>query len=903
MRATLQSAGVRAVILMLAIFCMPTAHAQTAFTFDLPAQPLADSLRAVASETQTDIVFDPHVVSGVTAPPLTGMVTAEQAVAKLLAHTGLRYFKSGEKTLRVVRAEPTRLRDGPKESADPDQPQTLPDENTQGPAQTGAQTAVEASGGNGTTSPTPSSPSTLEQVVVTGTHLQGIKNSPSPVLVFTQADIQQSGASNLAQFIQTLPQNFNGGDSINTNAGVAGGGTALNNDIAGTGVNLRGLGNDATIVLIDGHRVAPADTAGSFVDLSLIPLSAIERVEIVTDGASAIYGSDAVGGVVNIILRKSYDGEETRVRYSTAADSSSHDTQVAQTAGTDWKGGSALISYEFDDTTPLSATDRSFSDTAPQPFTLLPEQVQQSVLLSVNQDLMSGTSLFAEGLYSHSSEHEAITTSTFSQYEPATVSAYDAIVGADSTLSRAVQLEASLSYSHDDTSSEVMDLAPPEVGEPLSAFISESDVLSADLVARGSLWSFDDGKVQYAVGGQYRKESYDDIDLLGGAPFNPSRSVSAGFVEFHVPIPGLEQTAAGDSRVALSLADRYEDYSDFGTTNNPQIGITWNPAQPLRFRGTFGTSFVAPLLSELNPVPSPVYAFNTDLLPGAAPPTGGNVNALLLFGGNPHLVAQHATTWTVGGDWSPPSSSGVRATLTLYGTQFSNRLANLQEAGYDPLLAFPLESLLGPEIIERNPPSSLVQQIISIPGFTNLNANLADITAIVNDEWLNISKVDTTGIDFGASYRADAGPVRLETGLDGTYILKMQTQFTSGTPIIDTLNTPYNPTRVKLRGRAIVTRGSFSIATFVNFVSAYENPNVVPVAPVASWTTLDLTATYQCQSCRGLLGKLQILLSVQNIANRNPPFVENANGFAVNFDGANANALGRYSSLQLTQQW
>ncbi len=903
MRATLQSAALHAALLMLAICSMPPARAQAAFSFDLPAEPLADSLRAVASETHTDVIFDPHVVSGLTAPPLRGTATAQQAVAELLAHTGLQYVKSGERTLRVVRVEPTRTSDRSTRSDASDDLQSPPDQGSQGSEPTGPQVASEAREGRTATTPATSSPVNLEQVVVTGTHLQGIKNSPSPVLVFTQADIEQSGASNLAQFIQTLPQNFNGGDSVNTMAGVAGGGAATNNDIAGTGVNLRGLGNDATIVLIDGHRVAPADTAGSFVDLSLIPLSAIERVEVVTDGASAIYGSDAVGGVVNVILRKSYDGEESRVRYGTVADGSSHDTQAAQTAGTSWRGGSALVSYEFDDSTPLSAADRSFSNTAPQPFTLLPEQVRQSAVLSVNQDLTPGTNLFAEGMYSRRAEYEDISTPLYSQYLPATVTAYDAIVGADSTLSRAIQLEGSLSYSHDDTFSEVIALAPPPVGQPLSENRTSSDVFSADAVSRGSLWSFDDGTVEYALGGQYREESYDDMDLLGGAPFNPSRSVSAGFVELHVPIPGLQQTAAGDSRVALSLADRYEDYSDFGTTNNPQIGITWNPTEALRFRGTFGTSFVAPLLSELNPVPFQVVGFNTDILPGAAPPSGGNVNALLVFGGNAHLEAQNATTWTAGADWSPSGSSGVRATLTLYGTRFTNRIANLQQAGYDPILAFPLESLLGPEIIERNPPSSLVQQLIGLPVFDNFGANLADISAIVNDAWLNISKVETTGIDFGASYRTDVGRVHLETGLDGTYILKMQTQFTSGTPIIDTLNTPYNPTRVKMRGRVIVTRGSFSVASFVNFVSAYQNSSVMPVAPVASWTTLDLTATYRCQSCSGLLGKLTALLSVQNIANRNPPFVANASGFAVNFDGANANALGRYYSVQLTQQW
>ena len=103
-----------------------------------------------------------------------------------------------------------------------------------------------------------------------------------------------------------LPQNLSAGVG-QQNFGVPGSGQDITQ--YGAGINLRGLGQRATLVLINGRRVAPSDT-GSFVDVSMIPITAIERVEVVTDGASAIYGSDAVGGVVNFILRDDFRGIE-----------------------------------------------------------------------------------------------------------------------------------------------------------------------------------------------------------------------------------------------------------------------------------------------------------------------------------------------------------------------------------------------------------------------------------------------------------------------------------------------------------------------------------------------------------------------------------------------------------------
>ena len=104
--------------------------------------------------------------------------------------------------------------------------------------------------------------------------------------------------------ISTLPQGSGLGNTLATNAG------------RGAGVNLRGLGNNATLLLFDGHRTVSQGIQNIGADPNIIPFGAIDRVEVVTDGASAVYGSDAVAGVVNYILRRPFDGAEVSARWT-----------------------------------------------------------------------------------------------------------------------------------------------------------------------------------------------------------------------------------------------------------------------------------------------------------------------------------------------------------------------------------------------------------------------------------------------------------------------------------------------------------------------------------------------------------------------------------------------------------
>ena len=143
-----------------------------------------------------------------------------------------------------------------------------------------------------------------QQVVVTGSNIRRTDTeTPSPVQVLTAEDIKNSGYTSVGDVLHNITANNMGSLSQSAPSAFAAG---------GSGVALRGLTVGATLVLIDGHRMAsypmPDDGERDFVDISSIPIEAIERIEVLKDGASAVYGSDAIAGVVNVILKKSFTG-------------------------------------------------------------------------------------------------------------------------------------------------------------------------------------------------------------------------------------------------------------------------------------------------------------------------------------------------------------------------------------------------------------------------------------------------------------------------------------------------------------------------------------------------------------------------------------------------------------------
>ncbi len=160
----------------------------------------------------------------------------------------------------------------------------------------------------------PPPPQTVDRIEVTGSQIRRIDaETPSPVQVITSADLVNSGFTSVSEVLRNITANGNGTLDTGFNRAFAGG---------ASGVSLRGLTLGATLVLIDGHRMAPYplsdDGQRAFVDISSIPFDAVERIEILKDGASAVYGSDAIAGVVNVILKKSHKGTTLNAEVGTS---------------------------------------------------------------------------------------------------------------------------------------------------------------------------------------------------------------------------------------------------------------------------------------------------------------------------------------------------------------------------------------------------------------------------------------------------------------------------------------------------------------------------------------------------------------------------------------------------------
>jgi iron complex outermembrane receptor protein len=203
----------------------------------------------------------------------------------------------------------------------------------------------------------------LERYVVTGSNLPTAGETPvSPVSLLTPEIIAQSGVANdLLQVIRKVAPQFTGnanlgGDNGNISSGLTNGGSSL------------ALRNAATLVLVNGRRMsaAPVGATGGnvFVDVNAIPLAAIERVEILTDGASAIYGSDAVSGVVNIILKADFEGAEIGGRYAFTRNTGHYTEKSAYgVAGgrLGENGPKVTASYEWVKTDPLISYQRPFA--------------------------------------------------------------------------------------------------------------------------------------------------------------------------------------------------------------------------------------------------------------------------------------------------------------------------------------------------------------------------------------------------------------------------------------------------------------------------------------------------------------------------------------------------------------
>ncbi len=286
------------------------------YEFDIPAEKLTQALKDFSAASSQQIVFSDDVVGDRSAIALHGRFTSEQALDLLLKGTDLHADRSRAGVIMVV------IRQKKAESLRSEGPP---------PADTGE---------------------SLETIVVTGTLMHGVAApTGSKLLQVTQEDIAKLGVTSAPELLNTIPQvqSFNTIQSPNADWGSP-----------TTPVNLRGLGiqGSGTLVMLNGHRIVGEGVLQTAVDPSMIPTDIIERVDVLPDGGSATYGSDAIGGVINFVTRTSFDGVQLRAKYGNA----DHYNMLTYdaTAGTSWEGGSAVVSFSHAYHDPVFGKDRDY---------------------------------------------------------------------------------------------------------------------------------------------------------------------------------------------------------------------------------------------------------------------------------------------------------------------------------------------------------------------------------------------------------------------------------------------------------------------------------------------------------------------------------------------------------------
>ena len=315
-----------------------TAQVLATIHFDIPAQPLADALRAVGSQTNINILFDPPLVAGRNAPALRADLTAGQALSVLLTGTGIHYEFVNERTV-VLAADSSRPHT--PEAAKPAgvTADSAPAKESQPPVRL-PQSGPTAITSQSAPPPQAAPPEPVSEVTVTGSRIARPDFvSQYPMVTSSAADLQSSAKVNVETALEQMPQFLNGQDE-NYDAGAVGGGGRAT-------LNLRALGQQRTLVLLDGRRLPPTDGTG-VADLNDVPLGIIDNVQVISGGASAAYGSDAMAGVVNIITKK-IDGIEVSASHGAADGGFGRRADFFVNAGSAFGNnrGHAMLSLEY----------------------------------------------------------------------------------------------------------------------------------------------------------------------------------------------------------------------------------------------------------------------------------------------------------------------------------------------------------------------------------------------------------------------------------------------------------------------------------------------------------------------------------------------------------------------------
>jgi iron complex outermembrane receptor protein len=876
-------------LLLVALPGMAAADPAAKQHFDIAAGDLITSLELLEKDSGIELLYDASLLKGVGSQGVEGDLTPRATLEVLLEGTGFVQVEGPNGLTRIER------RSASDASASGAHPKADTADHLAAPSK---------------------APDELNELVVTGTHITGEIPVGASLSTYDREDFDKLGSATVDSLARYMLENFSGADSLatlntNGNAGNLQQGAATN-IFGGAGFNLLGLGPGATLTLLDGHRIAPGGLDGSMVDVSLIPLSAIDHIEVLTDGASAIYGSDAVAGVVNIVTRRALEGAETSIRYGQSTEGGAGEFTGSQLVGHAWSSGNVLLDYDYDDSQGLDASERSWIGPENGPYSLIPQNHRQSFFLTGTQSL-DNTAFSFIGLYStreFGMSGLQLSTSGFipnSETGGGHANLAWTALSVDRDLPAAWHVSSSATYSgmNQWTSGEVF----PDglTGDHFNnALLADSELAGIDVSGTGPVLRLPGGALQVALGGGYRSETFH-----GSVPsIEPLPTVSQGrtnlnaYGEATVPLFGGDFSFPGMRRLEVSFAYRLDTYSHLGARPNSKWGWSWEPTRELTVRGTQGTSFQAPLISQLD-APTTSY---TALLPSSTP-GGKPTDALVINGGSQSLFPEKSRSFTTGLDWAPLRWPQIRGSMTYFNIAYDNRIQS-QNIEATPLGAQPQLVAL----TSLNPSLDQVLPYFQAPGFQQDGAGLgpSGVTAIIDNQLANEGTTVEQGVRVDGQYMYDGAALgKWRLSFSGNYLLADSTSFTTYFPqLASVANTIAEPPKFRLRGGISWEYRTATADLMVNHSSAYRNTLFSPSEDIASWTTEDLTLKLNIPHYASMPWRdLNLVLNIQNLADRRPPFLAIPAGdiaigrSAVPFDGTNASAVGRYVSLEIRKEW
>ncbi|WP_243049097.1 TonB-dependent receptor [Dyella sp. RRB7] len=591
-----------------------------------------------------------------------------------------------------------------------------------------------------TDSSTPNTAKQLQQVVVTGTRAtdRTAAESLSPIDVLTPADLTSSGSTDLASALNTLlpsldfprPAINDGNDAIRP-------------------ATLRGLSPDQVLVLVDGKRYhttalvnynSSVGRGSAPVDLNSIPISAIDHIEVLRDGAAAQYGSDAIAGVINIVLKHGAAAGSNSITANGGIMDKGDGAQngVQGSMGIPLGGpegsapGWARIAWNYQDamnTNRAENTDKSTTLAgAPNPTGIPYERYGDpavktyQVLLNFGYDFTPGIELYG---YINGSKRDVTSNGYYRPFDstrnvpeiypngflPQIVNHSNdvaAVLGVRGKTDGGWHWDFSLDYGENNLNFDIQNSVNVNEYYTLGysptyfnagTFRNKQGVANLDLSKEYS-WGFLPNPVTVAFGGEYRKETYVidagdpdsyffDPDTLipgtttpyaGGSQVYPGLTPSvAGSFSRHSEAAYVDLETDLTSKLSTGVAARYEDYSDAGSTTSGKVSARYQFTDTFALRGTVSNGFRAPSLAQQN-YESVVTLIQDGQLAQIGTFRTSNPAAIAL-GAKP-LTPEKSTNYSLGAVWQP--TNDLSATLDLYQIRIGNEILYSDQIAVTP---------------------------------------------------------------------------------------------------------------------------------------------------------------------------------------------------------------------------